>query len=214
MNIKIRVSHEKKRGCGYRKKGGKYLVSSSIAALPCGLLPIELSVCPCCGEGIKQSRGWTWVDIAKLISKADHVCESYSKCKACPLADSKIQRAGLIWIGEQFYPTTKSWISEMQEMGISRRISAVPKEFKVGVTWIALAHPRAIFKVNEQWVKGIFYLWKPEKMEYVIGGTESENELLQLKEQGFDLVQVVPVDDLGFPIDESQVPITSEDLEE
>ena len=28
----------------------------------CGLLPIELVRCPCCGGGVKPSRGFTWIN--------------------------------------------------------------------------------------------------------------------------------------------------------
>jgi hypothetical protein len=51
---------EHKRGCGYRKPGGMYLVSLGIGR-DCGKLPIPLTVCPCCGAGIKFSRGFTWI---------------------------------------------------------------------------------------------------------------------------------------------------------
>ena len=51
---------EKERGCGFRKLGGLYVVSGKLAA-PCGGLPIRLHVCEACGEGIKQSRSWTWI---------------------------------------------------------------------------------------------------------------------------------------------------------
>jgi hypothetical protein len=52
---------EAKRGCGYRKVGGTYLVSGGLG-MPCCKMPILLKTCPCCGHGVKQSRGWTWID--------------------------------------------------------------------------------------------------------------------------------------------------------
>jgi hypothetical protein len=52
-------------------------------------------------------------------------------------------KAGLLWIGERFYKTPGEFSSEANELGISRRISAVPREFKRGETWVLLAHPKA-----------------------------------------------------------------------
>lgn len=57
---------EAKRGCGYRKIGGTYLVGGGIG-VPCDRLPLALDVCLCCGQGIKQALGFTWVDVAKLV---------------------------------------------------------------------------------------------------------------------------------------------------
>ena len=65
MNIQT-IVNESERGCGFRKKGGLYLVSEGLAA-PCGKLPIPLTVCPVCGQGIKPSRGWTWINGKKLV---------------------------------------------------------------------------------------------------------------------------------------------------
>jgi len=56
----IEVRYESKRGCGWRKPGGLYLMADGPAEL-CGKLPIPLEICPSCGGGIKLSRGWTWV---------------------------------------------------------------------------------------------------------------------------------------------------------
>lgn len=50
---------EAKRGCGFRKVGGTYLVSEG-EGMPCDRLPIKLDVCPVCSHGFKRSRGWTW----------------------------------------------------------------------------------------------------------------------------------------------------------
>src|SRR5580692_11623011 len=110
---------EPKRGCGYRKVGGLYLVGGGIG-IPCDRLPFELTVCSCCGQGIKQARGWTWIDVAKFF-QGEHklilppvpvpgVNPILTNCKCvefCPLckAPETMGRAGLLWIGEKFYKT-------------------------------------------------------------------------------------------------------------
>lgn len=63
----IEVKVEAARGCGYRKKGGLYLVAPKPNA-PCGRLPIPLDVCPCCHSGIKPTRAWTWVQPKPLFA--------------------------------------------------------------------------------------------------------------------------------------------------
>jgi hypothetical protein len=146
---------EAKRGCGYRKVGGKYLVGGGVGFF-CDRLPIELTVCPCCQSGIKQSRGWTWIDVALLVG-GQHVLPVKSRehegqlihceCETfCPLCHNPkaIGKAGLLWIGEKFYPTPVHFDAEGVSLGISRRISAIPRDFKVGETWVLLAHPKTV----------------------------------------------------------------------
>lgn len=135
------MATEARRRCGYRKVGGLYLMGSGEGA-PCDRLPIPVSVCPCCNQGIKQARGWTWLDLGKFFdSKAHQDCHDTFPC---PLCDGRIEKAGLLWIGEKFYPTPADFLQESREMGMSRRITAVPRGFKAGETWVLLAHPKAV----------------------------------------------------------------------
>lgn len=152
---------EKRRGCGYRKVGGTYLVSGG-GGMPCDRLPILLDVCPTCSQGIKQTRGWTWIDVAKLVG-GNHVglaveCFDGPNCPLC-FGVEKMGRAGLMWIGEAFYKTPQDFAQEGYEMGFSRRIKAVPRGFHVGSTWVLLAHPKAVHTAEidtaavEKWKK-------------------------------------------------------------
>jgi hypothetical protein len=61
---------EAKRGCGYRKPGGTYLVSDSLGR-ECGKLPIPLDVCPTCHAGFKPTQGWTWVNGTVLAGQKE-----------------------------------------------------------------------------------------------------------------------------------------------
>ena len=132
----IKTMKEGKRGCGYRKTGGLYLMSYE-NLFSCGRLPIPLDVCPTCGHGFKPARGWTWVDAHAIAEVAkDKPCDN-KRCGSCAvqrMIEGKIQRAGLIWIGEKYYPTTLEFQLEAAEMGISRRITVIPRGFKVGET--------------------------------------------------------------------------------
>jgi hypothetical protein len=178
---------EGKRGCGYRKGGGIYVVSGGIAA-PCGRLPIPLTVCPCCSQGIKPSRGWTWVDADKL-SEANKCGRSELDCALCPLG-TELGRAGLLWVGEQFYPTPGHFSAEAAQMGISRRLSQVPRDFKVGDTWVLMAHRKCIGSAAAGWTAGVFHIFLPTAIEYVVSDEESPAELQKLHDRGFKLVRV------------------------
>jgi len=143
----IHTSHEKKRGCGFRKGGGTYIVSAAGpgSMRPCGKLPIPLGICPTCNQGIKQTRGWTWIDALKLLGEVEckgvpgQPCETCSLCYAHLVENPKM---GLLWIGEAFYKTPNDFMGEGMMQGISRRLTAVPRGFEVGKHWVVLAHPK------------------------------------------------------------------------
>jgi len=192
----MRTSIEGKRGCGYRQAGGLYLVCEGLGQ-PCGALPIPLNVCPTCNAGIKPARGWTWINLAQFAGQTQ--CRSLS-CGSCPIADAAIQNVGLLWVGEKFYATPGDFTREADAMGVSRRIKAVPKGFEVGKTWVALAHRHAIyvgteFKLENEVTKaervaGIFHLFRPQRIEYVVRGTESKDTLDDLEKRGITPVKV------------------------
>jgi len=177
--------YENKRGCGYRKKGGMYLMGGKLAQ-PCGKLPFELKVCPCCGAGVKFSRGFTWVSKELVINQQ---CASKENCLNCVPFDGSVDRMGLMWVGKKFYPTSYDFIREARGYGISKRIPNVPRDLVLGKTWVLLAHTKSIFRNNE-FFPGVFQAFIPEYMDYVVKGTESEDELQSLHERGFRLVDV------------------------
>ena len=173
---------------------------------PCCKLPVKLTVCPCCGGGIKQSRGWTWVDPAQLL-KGD--------CKGRDLGDSRWsptcvaanpamlgERAGLLWIGTQFYPTPAHFAAEAAKLGVSRRINSIPRGFEVGKDWVLLAHPKAILEPatpdfpEGKWVPGIFQIFKPTAIEKIVTETMAKDteEMDKLAKRGITPV-IVPDND-------------------
>lgn len=181
------VSKEGPRGCGFRKVGGLYLVSGGLPA-PCGRLPMEMKVCPCCGEGIKPARAWTWID-PDLFTKDLPPCEA-DHCKRCPLSGHHGRKAGLLWIGEKFYPTPESFAKESRRLGISRRIVAVPKGFKPGKTWVLLGHRKGIEKEKDEFSPAIVFAFKPERIEQVVSGEETDDELNKIIKRGIVPVKV------------------------
>lgn len=137
---------EARRGCGFRKIGGKYLIGGR-DGINCFRFPLPLDVCPTCHSGIKVTRGWTWVRPEALFAGSG--CAGINVCARCPLQDLSVLadakgRCGLLWVGEKFYATPEAFMAEVREQGISRRVPTVPKGAKPGVTWVLLAHRKAV----------------------------------------------------------------------
>ena len=205
MHKAIKIQYEEKRGCGYRDKfKALYLVSGQLS-LPCGRLPIPLVICPLCGAGFKPSRGFTWIDAHSLAKAtiAEKECKA-PHCESCPVSAmlrGEIEKAGLIWIGEKFYKTPQDFIQETKIMGVCRRLPFVPKDFKVGKTWILLAHRRAILKKAKfgsplGYCAGIFQIFKPEKIEITCSGKESDQEIESYLKRGLTPVLIRKKEDL------------------
>jgi hypothetical protein len=198
----VHISEEEARGCGYRKpaKGGVgiYLVGPN-EGTPCGRLPYPLHACPVCSEGIKPSRSWTWIEPSKLI-KADS-CEVRCPCRVCPLCLAVPEgRHGLLWIGEGFYKDPEDFMREARRMGVSRKLPAVPKGFKLGETIVYLAHRYAapVHAGEEDASKGnpgIFTVFKPTGIDLVIADEndvpERATKLAEQIGEGARIVKVV-----------------------
>lgn len=189
------------RGCGWRQPGGLYLVAGALSA-PCGKLPMPLHKCNTCGGGIKPSRGFTWIKPPLLfgLDTAAPICESpftwqdeSHPCEGCPAGGTMPKRAGLLWVGGKFYSTTQDFIREAVHMGVSRRISAVPLDFKVGETFVFLAHREAIIAPPPEpgMRPGVFSIFRPTAIEYVVKGDETDEQLAALKKRGITPVRVL-----------------------
>ena len=182
---------EAKRGCGYRKVGGLYVVGPS-QGRDCCKLPIPLHVCPVCAQGIKQTRGWSWIDPRPWLKEG---CTLHRFCPA-DLDNGQLgERVGLLWIGRAFYPTPETFLHEAKLHGVSRRIAALPRGFKLGEHWVFLAHPEAIW-IEEHKGPAIFSIFKPTAFEKIVTQTQAnDTELMDgLTARGITPV-AVPDDD-------------------
>lgn len=72
-----------KRGCGWRAPGAIYLRSDESDGFNCVRVPIPLDVCNVCGEGVKPSRGFTWINPVKLFSASSGADTIADGCNAC-----------------------------------------------------------------------------------------------------------------------------------
>jgi hypothetical protein len=218
MNIAIR--NDSRRGCGVRRPGGLYLVSDGIP-VACGRLPVPIVECPTCHGGIKLTRGWTWIDAGELVSKRN--CTAPAKqCMTCPTITGQ---HGLLTIGGSYYPTPDTWIEEAKRLGVSRRLPRasntrlpqLPKGFKLGETWVFVAHRKAIpadppcgkdinalvggcrrkpghdgnCSLEREMVPAIFHAFKPTAAEYVVRGDETDEEIAALEKRGITPVKVL-----------------------
>ncbi len=179
------MAAEAKRGCGYRKFGGIYIVCDPIG-VSCDRLPFELTVCSHCGEGYKRSRAYRWIKPVTMLGGNHHPVDGTTcdctpgYCPVChPVSIFSGGTAGLLWVGEKYY-TPAEFRAEVNEMGLSKRIPAVPKDFKVGETWIFMAHIKAIesthFALDDPdepiYKPGIFMAVKPQRIERIVKQTE------------------------------------------
>jgi len=155
--------------------GASYLVADSGILLPCSKMPYELGTCPVCSEGISFTRSYKWIDAKKFTGGTCENPPSY--CVGCPFEASE---AMLMWVGGSFY-TTEKFIAEAGEMGISKRINAIPRKLKLGETWVLLAHKKGMKKHIVEQVEGlmttvektiivpaIFYAFKPTHIEKIV----------------------------------------------
>lgn len=139
---------ESKRGCGFRKAGGTYIVGPSLSA-PCGLFPIPINPCPHCGHSVKFTQAITRIEPREVLGPLPaaitaECCPGAETCSSCPVgwkgAARHADEACLIWIGRASY-TPAEFLAEASSQGISRRIpEVIPRWVKPGETWIFMAH--------------------------------------------------------------------------
>lgn len=190
---------EAKRGCGYRKVGGVYIVSS-VGANVCDKLPIPLVVCPVCGQGIKVRRNVTGFEPFKFFG-GDHKVAGINICldrfpELCNICTPPQGKHYLLPVGKHFYPTPMDFIKESLEQGISKRLPLIPKDFKLGETVIYLVHDLAVKNPDGTFSVGIFSAFKPERIEKLIWQKDATEDILKkIEAKGWTPV-VVPDGDL------------------
>jgi hypothetical protein len=144
------VAVEPRRGCGYRRVGGLYLVAGGLGA-PCDRMPFPLDRCRTCGGGVKFTRGHTWLQ--PDFFPVHEECADHGACPVCGYvaadeggvlaSNAELGPHLLLWVGRGHY-SPESYLDESHRLGVSRRLSALPKGLVVGETWVLLAHPDAV----------------------------------------------------------------------
>lgn len=105
----------------------------------------------------------------------------------------------LMWVSKDFYSTT-SFVMEAKSQGISKRVAAnsLPNEFVMGRDWIFLAHGETPFYPKDSTgqyefdkpmlKKGIFYAFKPKRLELVLWKGTADDVIQQYEEAGYFVV--------------------------
>jgi hypothetical protein len=186
---------EPRRGCGYRKVGGLYIVALG-SGQACGKLPVPAGACPVCNQGLKPFRGWGWIDPQQWLG--DRACRSPTDCRRCPLADGNIAELGplgLIWVGEKYYPRPRDFLEEAARLGICRRLSAVPRGLILGETWTCFGHRKTELRDGTTG-PGLFYLARPTAIEKLVTESQARDvaEMEKLAKRGITPV-IVPDND-------------------
>jgi hypothetical protein len=209
MSIEVVVQVEAARGCGFRKAAkdgvGVYLVGPSDGS-PCGRLPFALHACPVCSQGIKAGRGWQWIEPSKLFAPlpgqpgAGYCRLTLANCDRCPLGlGVPTGKHGLIWIGGSYYSNAADFTTEAHQMGISRKIKAVPNGFELGKTIVYLAH-RNVVDTGEKDENdkpklgpGVFTVFKPTGIDLVINDENNVPEKAEklAEKYGARIVKVI-----------------------
>lgn len=201
----VQVLYERRRGCGWRKGGGTYAFGGGFNMDSCCLLPAEVHVCPTCNQGIKPSLGWSWIKPEAVLetptgceidASVQKMYKSWPACPARHLAagrDPKSgapleRRCGLLWIGTEHYASPSDFIIEARRMGISRRLPTAPRGFKAGEDWVLLGHRKAIGR-HPDYRPGIFLVWQPKELQYVLPKDATAEQVRDLRKRG--LVPVI-----------------------
>lgn len=209
----VTISYEKRRGCGYRTSGaggvGIYLMGSLFGEA-CERLPFPLTPCEeCARRGLKCqmafSRAPTWIEPEKLFAvDIDPMCwlspnptrefdgHHHNHCPMC--SPWKFPERGLlIWVGRGHY-STSSFNREAMEMGVSRKLTSIPRGFKIGEHWVYLAHPDAIVRFGEKPSAGVFRVFRPSHIDLVIDDPDNiPGRAKTLKDKYGDKVRLVKV---------------------
>lgn len=201
MEVEVKRELEPRRGCGWRRLRKLYLVGTGIAVV-CHRLPLPMpEACPCCGWELKFHRGIQKIDFARIFGECDELEKKHPCHPDCPICNPP-EFGWLMWVGEKFYPTPEHFTTEAAKLGVSKAVSKIPKDFVVGEHWVYLAHRKAFPAIvpdsstltgyREEMLPGIFYAFRPQRVEMLITESEATEETLnELRERGITPV-VVP----------------------
>ena len=199
--MKVTVLRETRRGCGYRNAGkdggvGIYLMGNPVGQA-CERLPFPVETCPCCGGGSKVARSWRTITPSSIfLPEIEPECDDgphvihridgrvFSKSwpslitsghdhANCPMCNPPDTKHGLVWIGHQHY-TVASFLAEADERGVSKRLSAIPRNLEIGETFVYLAHIKAVGSIRDEggMTPGVFMVFKPTHIDLVIDDSD------------------------------------------
>ena len=203
-SLGLRYESPEKRGCGFRKPYGLYLVGMGLT-IACDRLSLAFCDCAVCGNLPRFNRGVSKINPLTLFGthKSDR-CKCLEGCYVCNPPDIGIEtdipfmkgdvverikgtpQAYLMWVGRKYY-TERGFIEEAHLLGVSKRISRLPKGFDYRKSFIYLAIQHCVEETKgfdpkkQKNVKkdGVFYAFRPKQVEYLIYDDEVTEELVK-----------------------------------
>lgn len=163
-----------KRGCGWPKEGGFYVMGGG-KPLVCFALPVTLVPCECCNQMPKFARCPTPVTAEYIknlfYGKDGEFCGP--TCHACVSG----KRYWISWVGSDY--TTETFCREVNVQGMSRRI---PPSFA------KLIQPGDVF-AN---VKGgeIINMIPCTSVRYYLKPGDSEEKIKELEKEGIEVAKI------------------------
>lgn len=181
MAVKVMVRGE--RGCGTRNTRGYYLCGGEGLQVKCHRLPLPIPICEACERPlIVPIRGIQMIEPTKIWTVCPEIHNPGYLCHAltCPICEPP-EKAYVVWVGESYYETPDSFLNEAQEMGISRKIHAVPEGLEVG-DWIYLGFrkyiPTGEYKRDGTEIKepGIFHAYQVHTIEKLLTEKQQKDQ--------------------------------------
>lgn len=123
-----------------------------------------------------------------------------------PICERWTERRLLLWVGRAFY-SPGSFTQEAEAMGVSRRLTQIPKGLVLGETWVLLAHPEACYEQLSwafNWLfgegeigraPGVFFAFRPQRLELVLRQSDATPERIAKEAARGVTVVAVPDDD-------------------
>jgi hypothetical protein len=141
MQLMLRPEVKFKRGCGYRKVGGLYLVGGGLTG-SCDRLPVVIPACSCCGEKPRFNRGIAPIDPYKLFGWHEpmDLCTCFVNRKrdgACPICQPDAQQP-VDLISDRVELDIMEVFEIPEEMRPKRKMSMA--EEKYYIMWIGSEH--------------------------------------------------------------------------
>lgn len=218
---RVQISFEQERECGFREIGGVYLRGARQLGMTDSNMPLPLASIM---EGFQVPHSMGWERLVNPSRFWDHIVDPNF------LLYGLKEDAILTWVGEQYYSPAES-IAEAEELqadglprGFSRRVNfkSLPEGVVPGKTWVLLAHIKGMtfahwkeraeqfgFDVSKHevlfgangFVHAIFSAFILDRVEYILSGDETQEEVDAIVAKGFSPVIVRPVDNEGYAVD-------------
>lgn len=165
--------------------------------------------CPECGgemikaeefAGKKFRRIWLCDSCKIALERHPELCTCGKNCPVC----NPPEKVFMLWVGEKYYPTPSDFISEAMELGVSKAVPSIPKDFELGKSIVFLAHRKAVdmFIENPETLTGyevkkfpgIFMTFVPTHFEILVRKSDYEankDKYEEMEKRGIEII-VVP----------------------